>query len=507
MSKKNTKRALLSSVLVLVLCFAMLTGTTFAWFTDSVTSGKNQIVAGNLDIELHHTNKYVTDEPVDGLTDLFTVEEGKTVLWEPGVVVWENLTVKNVGNLALKYQLAINFDNENATTDGYKLSQVLKIAVVDPVVPGTFREDMLAAAKATGVSLASFVLPETLLAGEEDVYGLVIYWEPGPNDNNWNLNNKKQTTDGADYLHIDLGISLQATQLNHENDSFGPDYDAAAPLLPSGVTPEEMEQNNAVATDEFGRMYTTFADAVNSGAGTLYLAPGATLPTVTHLNIDHDIVIYGNGATAHGDLAVEDRALLTKDTTITIYDVNDLDIWGSRKTEHILNINLIDCTNTRIYINGTAGDVNINMKNCTTDVATLDGDTGVYSNANGTIVLDGCTFVGVPCPVNLNHKVAGEQTVIVKNCTFVDCATTGTAAYYAAIRLFNNVAGANQTLTAEGNTFTYTNGNAPINGAEFLLNKQHDGADAAGTIVATVKDIAVIVRGVNVTLTSVANST
>ena len=49
MHNKQTKRALLASVLSLVICAAMLVGTTFAWFTDSVTSGRNTIVAGNLD--------------------------------------------------------------------------------------------------------------------------------------------------------------------------------------------------------------------------------------------------------------------------------------------------------------------------------------------------------------------------------------------------------------------------------------------------------------------------
>ena len=51
---KTTKRALFSSVMALILCFSMLVGTTFAWFTDEVKSGVNQIVAGNLDVELEY---------------------------------------------------------------------------------------------------------------------------------------------------------------------------------------------------------------------------------------------------------------------------------------------------------------------------------------------------------------------------------------------------------------------------------------------------------------------
>ncbi len=48
---KSPKRAWLMSVISMLMCCAMLIGTTFAWFTDTVTSGKNIIKAGNLDVE------------------------------------------------------------------------------------------------------------------------------------------------------------------------------------------------------------------------------------------------------------------------------------------------------------------------------------------------------------------------------------------------------------------------------------------------------------------------
>ena len=54
-NKKTTKRALLFSVLSMVLCVSMLMGTTFAWFTDSVTSANNIIKSGNLDLEVEYT--------------------------------------------------------------------------------------------------------------------------------------------------------------------------------------------------------------------------------------------------------------------------------------------------------------------------------------------------------------------------------------------------------------------------------------------------------------------
>ena len=54
MKKSTTRRALFMSFVSMFLCFTMLLGTTYAWFTDSVESGVNQIVAGNLDVEFEY---------------------------------------------------------------------------------------------------------------------------------------------------------------------------------------------------------------------------------------------------------------------------------------------------------------------------------------------------------------------------------------------------------------------------------------------------------------------
>ena len=222
-NRKTTKKALLMSALSLLLCFSMLIGTTFAWFTDEVKSGTNQIIAGNLDVDVYYGNPAAKNS-IEGVSTLFNA----VTLWEPGAVAYENLTVVNLGNLALKYQLAINFTNEN-TVNGYGLSQVLKVAVVPGGFTGT-REEAMAL---KGTTLADFALPGTLeTQNETDVYGIVIYWAPSADDNNWNVNNGKEVSDyketGKNQLHIDLGIKLVATQLTKENDSFGSDYDKGA---------------------------------------------------------------------------------------------------------------------------------------------------------------------------------------------------------------------------------------------------------------------------------------
>ena len=50
---KSTKKSLIFSALSLLLCCALLAGTTFAWFTDSVTNTGNIITAGNLAINAY----------------------------------------------------------------------------------------------------------------------------------------------------------------------------------------------------------------------------------------------------------------------------------------------------------------------------------------------------------------------------------------------------------------------------------------------------------------------
>ena len=232
-NKKTARRALFSSVLALILCCCMLVGTTFAWFTDEVTTGMNTIAAGNLDIELLRNG-----EKVDSATKLFN----KVTLWEPGVVIYENLQVANVGTLALKYRLSLNFGNEN-NLNGHKLSEVLKIAVIDKIADNATREEVLEAAKNAladdqgAGTLANFFELGELEAGTNSAEKtFVIFWEPNDNatDNLYNANNGQITSDGKP-LHIEFGVKLEATQMMSENDSFGNDYDEPAAFLPKAT--------------------------------------------------------------------------------------------------------------------------------------------------------------------------------------------------------------------------------------------------------------------------------
>lgn len=232
MKRKNmTRNALVTSILALLLCVSMLVGTTFAWFTDSVESLNNVITAGNLDVEVTTGN----GEDIQDQEVLFD-----DILWEPGVVAYENLNIENVGTLALKYALYINFANENyvieadGTETSYGLASALKVAVVDGAVAAADRETLVnSITKWTSLEALSkggklYPAGSTEGASAETV-GLVIYWEPSDADNNWNVQNGKITTDRKP-LHIDLGIKVLATQLTYEEDSFDHLYDEDAKL-------------------------------------------------------------------------------------------------------------------------------------------------------------------------------------------------------------------------------------------------------------------------------------
>lgn len=225
-NSKNTKRALTYSVLALFLCVAMLIGTTFAWFTDTASTGVNRIQAGNLKMEVTYKNADTQDKfaKVTEETKVFNDE----ALWEPGHVEFAVLKVENVGSLALKYKLGINIDSEKGSTnvngDEFKLSDYINFAVVDGDQSGLER-DALVAAAGEGQSINAGYSGEGILNnnGNNDTVTLVV-WMPET------VGNEANHATNAAAPEINLGINVAATQAPYESDSFGNQYDADAPL-------------------------------------------------------------------------------------------------------------------------------------------------------------------------------------------------------------------------------------------------------------------------------------
>ncbi len=225
----STKRSLITSVIALMLCFSMLLGTTFAWFTDSVTSANNIIKSGNLDIELRYKNDEVADwTEVKDDTNVFK----KETLWEPGHVEVVKLKITNAGTLALKYQLGVNVVNEvtsiNVNNGTLQLSEHIKYGILEGDL-NLSRSEAIAAVEATAKALKEpytsediDLLPKTDTNSDfEDIVTLVVYMpETVGNEANYKLGEAVPT--------IDLGINLFATQYASEADSFDEKYDEKA---------------------------------------------------------------------------------------------------------------------------------------------------------------------------------------------------------------------------------------------------------------------------------------
>ena len=105
---KSTKRALLLSIMAMLLCVVLLVGTTFAWFTDSASTGVNKIQAGTLDVQLLDAS----GNSLEGQTlkwQKAAGHESDEVLWEPGCTYnTQQFYIKNNGNLNLKFKFSVS---------------------------------------------------------------------------------------------------------------------------------------------------------------------------------------------------------------------------------------------------------------------------------------------------------------------------------------------------------------------------------------------------------------
>ena len=225
----------------------------------------------------------------------------------------------------------------------------------------------------------------------------------------------------------------------------------------------------------------TAAYKANAGEITIICRPGADVGTMTHGHVADNLTIYGNNAYLSGgecDLEVDEYKFsrttgkkdettgeyLTKDITITAYELDNLGVWGTRHTDKKVTINLTDCdgkaitgkTNVqRVYINGTTGVNDITLTGCDF----LTKATAVYSNADGEVMIDNCSFTGGQVPVNFNHKANGTQTVKVKNSKFTNCGDEGEWKQFAAPIRFVNSGSGTMSANVDACTITGTVGN------------------------------------------------
>ena len=373
MTKTNSKKALLSSAFALVLSVAMLIGTTFAWFTDTASTGVNKIQAGNLDValEMKDGDNWVSAE---GKTLTFKTKDNRAadqILWEPGCrYELPALRVVNKGNLALKYKIQITGIQGDA-----KLNDVIDWTIND--APINLTEGHLAA-NAKGDSFT--------------IKGVM------------------KTTAGNEYqgLSIDgIGITVYASQDTVESDSFNNQYDANATYYPVidfvGLKDALGKGGNITIAGDFT------GDKTKTG-----VSDRLTIKTPTTLNFEGVYTVPGSL-----EASLNWAALYITDET-TINAIDGAGIICEDKTD-----------SSAAYIGGPyVADINAPGKTVTVNGGTYYGGGTTFQVTKGTLIVNGGFFQGTPdvdthdCRYTLNcidgNYKNGSAKIFVKGGTFVN---------------------------------------------------------------------------------------
>ena len=259
---RKPRRPLLKSFLALLLCLSLLIGSTFAWFTDSVTSSGNIIKSGNLDVEMYWSDRLLSvDSPEWQNADGVPVFDYSN--WEPGYTQVRYVKISNEGNLALKWLLSIETEAQLGTIaeviDVYYINPVSSaITSLDGLTPVGILKDVIAGHSSTSGAL----LPKSAQGGNTAILAIAFHM---------------QESAGNDYMSQSTGaftLKLLATQLQYESDSFDNTYDKEA-TWPNSIPTGSVSAPVTPAAD--GTVANDLTMANN--AGTL----SATVPAGTKL--------------------------------------------------------------------------------------------------------------------------------------------------------------------------------------------------------------------------------
>ena len=408
MEKTKTKKALFMSVLSMVLCIAMLIGMTFAWFTDTASTGVNKIQAGNLKIGLYYANNTTGEgaewnkitENSQKLNFLQkqadnSVKQEANILWEPGCTYsLPALKVANEGNLALKYKVILKADT---ITDkaGKTLLDVFEWKVNDKATDLKTLKD--------GIAVIS---DKALMKDSSDIITISAHM-------------KEEA--GNDYQGLtiqDFKIDVVATQYTYENDSYGDQYDKNA---------QYPDVSYANASDQ-----DSLKDAIE-GSKTKepsYIeVSGNNLTIDSSAEIGADTIIAGKGT---------DNTTLNSNNTKISEDnitIKDMTIKGSGST-------------------GTGGTLNVNGNNTTIENVDYKGDGNIAVTVSTGAKNEGTVFRNT----KVTNAFRGIQFWSLSGDSLIDNCVLDVAGY-----TFNiDAAVAGSTLTIKDSTLngwtSYTNG-------------------------------------------------
>ena len=347
------------------MCVSMLVGTTFAWFTDTASTGVNKIQAGTLDVQLLDEQ----GNTLEGQTLSWKKaagHENEAVLWEPGCTYeLQPIVIKNAGNLALKYKIVISGIQGDAA-----LNNAIEWTITNTSTVTALDADHALAAGASDTLTIKGHMRED--AGNE-YQGLSI--------------------DG-------IGITVVATQYTYESDSNNNQYDVNAeyPVISNADFADAIENADA-------------GSVVDLASGTFQL-PSNSIPagvTITGAGKENSVLQVNNGSITSNDVTIKNIAIKGS---------------GASGTSGSLNISGNNTTIENVNYRGQAGKIAIAVSTGDSNSGTVIKDTKItnafrgiqFWRLSGNSVIDNCVLDISGYTFNID-AVAPNSTLSVKDST------------------------------------------------------------------------------------------
>ena len=347
------------------MCVSMLVGTTFAWFTDTASTGVNKIQAGTLDVQLLDEQ----GNTLEGQTLSWKKaagHENEAVLWEPGCTYeLQPIVIKNAGNLALKYKIVISGIQGDAA-----LNNAIEWTITNTSTVTALDADHALAAGASDTLTIKGHMRED--AGNE-YQGLSI--------------------DG-------IAITVVATQYTYESDSNNNQYDVNAeyPVISNADFADAIENADA-------------GSVVDLASGTFQL-PSNSIPagvTITGAGKENSVLQVNNGSITSNDVTIKNIAIKGS---------------GASGTSGSLNISGNNTTIENVNYKGQAGKIAIAVSTGDSNSGTVIKDTKItnafrgiqFWRLSGNSVIDNCVLDISGYTFNID-AVAPNSTLTVKDST------------------------------------------------------------------------------------------
>ena len=387
-SSKSTKRALITSALAILMCVAMLVGTTFAWFTDTASTAVNKIQAGNLKVDIIGEN---SEAHVDTLnfTKAAGAEEGEQLFWEPGCrYLTEGFRITNKGNLALKWKAQVNKGTTAANEGNFDLLDVIDFYLVT----SKDVDDM-----GTALDEFSGKLKKSETSGAYYIKGVM------------------KTTAGNDYQGLTLDgitITVYATQDTVENDSFNDQYDKDAQYPITSFA-------DLKAAAEWNGKYNVTED-LDPDASLIIKNAVVTL-NATGKTIANTKDIYNAGTYDWsmisvrgwmGNLTITGGTFAAKENDCFVIDVRDGGYLTIEDGKFIGNVNALYVEKGTAVINGGFFDIQQKLTGSTLEAqykTLLNCQDANYNAGRAKIIVKGGTFVNF----DPSNNPEGEGTSFV----------------------------------------------------------------------------------------------